>query len=288
MLKRILTASVLIIIVFGFILGLRQVHPAILAGFIAALAVCGSYEMCDALKLAEYKAMKWVVIAAAFFSCVAAYLFAYIGLIISIVFFTILALSIFTFKHEYELKDIMATIFIYFYPIIPMALLIVLNAFNNFGLGLYAILLVVFIPVMTDTMAYFTGFLIGGKKLCPEISPKKTIAGAIGGVIGGIIGALLVFVLFDVTNLFASFRYVDEFYLTNELWKSALIYIALGIIAAPICEIGDLIASWIKRKAGIKDYGNIFPGHGGFMDRLDSVIVNIPIVLVFMEIITRI
>ena len=141
---------------------------------------------------------------------------------------------------------------------------------------------------MTDTLAYFTGRFLGNKKLCPEISPKKTIAGAIGGVIGAILGALLVFLLFDVLNVFESFQYVEAFALTDELWKSALIYIALGIVAGPICEIGDLIASWIKRKAGIKDYGNIFPGHGGFMDRLDSVIVNIPIVLCFIEIITRI
>ena len=285
MLKRILTAAIMIIVVFGFILGLRQVHPAILAGFVAALAIASTYEMCEALKMAEYKTMKWLNMLCALCACVAAYFFSYLGLAISIVAFVIIALSVFTFDHKYELKDVFATIFIMFYPILPLALLVIMN---NLELGLYAILLTVFIPVLTDTMAYFTGMAIGGKKLCPEISPKKTIAGAVGGVIGGILGALLVFVLFDITNVFASFKYVSEVAITDELWKSALIYIALGIIAAPICEIGDLIASWIKRKAGIKDYGSIFPGHGGFMDRLDSVIVNIPIILVFVEIITRV
>lgn len=285
MLKRILTASIMIIVVFGFILGLRQVHPAFLTGFITLLTIAATYEMCSALKEAEYNTMKYVDLAAALIVCLLTYFFEYIGLIISIVAFVIIALSIFTFCHKYELKDVMATIFIFFYPIISMALLIIMN---NMEIGLWAILLTVFIPVLTDTMAYFTGFTIGGKKLCPEISPKKTISGAIGGILGGILGALLVFVLFDVTNLFASFRYVSEFALTDELWKSALIYILVGIIAAPICEIGDLIASWIKRKAGIKDYGSIFPGHGGFMDRLDSVIVNIPIVLVFAEIILHV
>ena len=286
MLKRILTALIMIVVVFGFILGLRQVHPAILAGFIAVVTIAGAYEMCDALSKAEYKIMKWINLCAALVVSVLTYFFGYLALALSITAFVLIELAVFTFDHKYELKDVFASIFILFYPILPMSLFIIMNNLEH--IALYSILLTIFIPVFTDTMAYFTGMLIGGKKLCPEISPKKTIAGAIGGVLGAIIGALLIFVLFDVTNLFASFRYVEEFALTDEYWKSVLIYIALGIVAGPICEIGDLIASWIKRKAGIKDYGNIFPGHGGFMDRLDSVIVTIPVVLLFVEIITRI
>ncbi len=285
MLKRILTALVMIVVVFGFILGLRQIHPAILAGFIAVVTIAGAYEMCDALAKAEYKIMKWINLCAAVVITVLTYFFGYLALALSITAFVLIELAVFTFDHKYELKDVFASIFILFYPILPMSLFIIMN---NLEIGLYAILLTIFIPVFTDTMAYFSGMLIGGKKLCPEISPKKTIAGGIGGIVGAIIGALLIFVLFDVTNVFASFKYVEEFALTDAYWKSALIYIALGVIAGPICEIGDLIASWIKRKAGIKDYGSIFPGHGGFMDRLDSVIVSIPIVLCFAEIITRI
>ncbi len=285
MLKRILTASIMILVVFGFILGLRQIHPAFITGLVIVLAAGAAYEMSQALKKAEYNTMMYLLICASVLIDLAAYFFSYLGLALSMTAAIIIILAIFTFDHKYELKDVFATISILFYPILPMALLIIMN---NFTLGLYAILLTVFIPVLTDTMAYFAGVTIGGKKLCPEISPKKTIAGAVGGVVGAILGALLVFVLFDVTNLFASFKYVSEFALTDAYWKSALIYIALGLVAGPICEIGDLIASWIKRKAGIKDYGNLFPGHGGLMDRLDSVIVNIPIVLCFIEIITRI
>lgn len=285
MLKRILTALVMIVVVFGFILGLRQVHPAFVTGFICAITLAATYEMCDALKKAEYKTMMILNMSCALVSCLCAYFFGYLGLTLSITAFVLIELAVFTFDHKYELKDVFASIFILFYPILPLSLFVIMN---NSPIGLYAILLTILIPVLTDTMAYFSGYLIGGKKLCPEISPKKTIAGAIGGVIGGIIGALLIFLLFDVLNVFASFKYVEEFAVSDAYWKSALIYIALGIIAAPVCEIGDLIASWIKRKAGIKDYGSIFPGHGGFMDRLDSVIVNIPIVLLFIEIITRV
>ena len=188
MIKRILTALVMVLVVFGFILGLRQVHPAILAGFVGVLSLAATYEMCDALKKAEYKTMLFVNMACALVTCVCAYFFSYMGIALSITVFVLLSLAIFTFDHKYELKDVIASIFIMFYPILPLALLVILN---NSVLGLYAILLTVFIPVLTDTMAYFTGYLIGGPKLCPEISPKKTIAGAIGGIIGGILGAVI-------------------------------------------------------------------------------------------------
>ena len=141
MLKRILTALVMIVVVFGFILGLRQVHPAFLGGFATLLAIAATWEMCSALKAAEYNTMKTVDMAAALCICVLSYFFGYIALALSTVFFVIIALAIFTFDHKYELKDVFATIFIFFYPILPMAMLVIMN---NLEIGLYAILLTVF------------------------------------------------------------------------------------------------------------------------------------------------
>ena len=238
--------------------------------------------MCKCLKATnEYNPMMIVNLIASVAISVFTYFFDYQGLVLSTLIFIIIMLSIFTFNHKYELKDVFASIFVLFYPIIPIALFIHIN---NLAVGLYAMLLTIFVPAMTDTMAYFTGFLIGGKKLCPTISPKKTVAGAIGGVFGGIIGALLIWLLFDVVGLFNSFNNVVAVSVHETQWIAILIYVALGAISAPICEIGDLIASWIKRKAGIKDYGNLFPGHGGVMDRIDSIIVMIPITLIFISI----
>ena len=282
MLKRTLTAVGILAIVFGFVLGLRQIHVAFVFGLILVISVIGTYEMCKCLKATnEYNPMMIVNLIASIAISVFTYFFDYQGLVLSTLIFIIIMLSIFTFNHKYELKDVFASIFVLFYPIIPIALFIHIN---NLAVGLYAMLLTIFVPVMTDTMAYFTGFLIGGKKLCPTISPKKTIAGAIGGVFGGIIGALLIWLLFDVVGLFNSFNNVVAVSIHETQWIAILIYIALGAISAPICEIGDLIASWIKRKAGIKDYGNLFPGHGGVMDRIDSIIVMIPITLIFISI----
>ena len=282
MLKRTLTAVGILAIVFGFVLGLRQIHVAFVFGLILVISLIGTYEMCNCLKATnEYNPMMIVNLIASVAISVFTYFFDYQGLVLSTLIFIIIMLSIFTFDHKYELKDVFASIFVLFYPIIPIYLFIHIN---NLAVGLYAMLLTIFVPAMTDTMAYFTGFLIGGKKLCPTISPKKTIAGAIGGVFGGIIGALLIWLLFDVVGLFNSFNNVVAVSIHETQWIAILIYVALGAISAPICEIGDLIASWIKRKAGIKDYGNLFPGHGGVMDRIDSIIVMIPITLIFISI----
>ena len=130
------------------------------------------------------------------------------------------------------------------------------------------ILWIVFIGAFaTDTFAYFSGVFLGKHKLCPEISPKKTIEGSIGGTIGAIILLLLYGLLLEKT------------------FKMDINYIKLGILGlviSPISQIGDLTASIIKRKYGLKDYGNLFPGHGGILDRLDSVIATAPLVYIYV------
>lgn len=96
------------------------------------------------------------------------------------------------------------------------------------------------------------------KKLCPKLSPNKTIEGSIGGILGSIL----------LTTIFSKY-----FYLT-PLWKNIL----LSIIASIMAQIGDLTASKIKRETGIKDYGYIMPGHGGILDRFDSILFTAPVV----------
>ncbi|MCD7810423.1 MAG: phosphatidate cytidylyltransferase [Ruminococcus sp.] len=127
---------------------------------------------------------------------------------------------------------------------------------------------------IADTGAYFTGVAIGKHKLCPEISPKKTIEGFVGGLV--ITG--LVFV-----GAFA--LYVNKLAKTEiEIaYVSYIAIFALGVICAVIGTIGDLSASLVKRQCGIKDYGKIMPGHGGLMDRFDSVLFVLPTFYAFVS-----
>lgn len=176
----------------------------------------------------------------------------------------------------HELKDLFANVFLLVYPMLFMALAWVLSYKYS---ALFSILFAIFVPTLgADGFAYWFGSMIGGKKLCPKISPKKTVAGAIGGLVGAVIVSLLFWIVFEMfADYYPSFINGCHYqaFISHDVngweWKTALIYIALGTGIGVLAELGDLAASHIKRTIGIKDYGKIFPGHGGFMDRLDSI-----------------
>ena len=137
--------------------------------------------------------------------------------------------------------------------------------------GLLYVLLTVVIPWMSDTGAYFTGTFCGKHKLCPKISPKKTVEGLIGGVVISVGCTVLTAWLYQRFAMPAD---------TEILW----VRVALtALCLAPISVLGDLFASIIKRQTGIKDYGNLMPGHGGVMDRFDSVIFVSPFVFYLLN-----
>ncbi|MCD7892029.1 MAG: phosphatidate cytidylyltransferase [Ruminococcus sp.] len=127
---------------------------------------------------------------------------------------------------------------------------------------------------IADAGAYFTGVTIGKHKLCPEISLKKTIEGFVGGLV--ITGLAFV-------GIFA--LYVNKLAKTEieVAYVSYIAIFALGVICAVIGTIGDLSASLVKRQCGIKDYGKIMPGHGGLMDRFDSVLFVLPTFYAFVS-----
>lgn len=117
--------------------------------------------------------------------------------------------------------------------------------------GFSALIFVLGIVWATDSGAFFAGRLIGGPKLWPRVSPKKTWAGAVGGLITGALAGAVAAILFGVQ-------------VTPEL-----VAVAIGLSA--VCQIGDLFESWVKRRFGAKDSGSIIPGHGGIMDRVDGL-----------------
>lgn len=120
-----------------------------------------------------------------------------------------------------------------------------------------------------DTGAYFTGMSIGKHKLIPTLSPKKTIEGAIGGVVT----ATLLAVIYGMM--------IEKYFTMGEV-NTILLCGLTGVIGSVLSQIGDLAASAIKRYTGIKDFGNLIPGHGGILDRFDSVLLTAPVVYYIM------
>lgn len=133
--------------------------------------------------------------------------------------------------------------------------------------GVYLIWFVFIVSWISDTFAYFTGRLFGKTKLCPEVSPKKTVEGAIGGIIFSIIVCVIYGIILN----------------SHALINMPLIHlVVMGALGSIVSMLGDLAASSIKRNVGIKDYGNIMPGHGGVLDRFDSILFAAPLIYYYI------
>lgn len=131
--------------------------------------------------------------------------------------------------------------------------------------GIYLLIFAFFCAWMTDTFAYFVGSKLGKHKLCPNISPKKSVEGAIGGVLGAVLLNVLLLFIFK------------RFFFEGESGLSYIAVIFLSVVLSVISMFGDLAASTIKRNFGIKDFGKLLPGHGGIMDRFDSALFVMPV-----------
>ncbi len=139
--------------------------------------------------------------------------------------------------------------------------------------AVFFILLILCFAWGGDTCAYFAGRAFGKHKLCPVVSPKKTVEGAIGGVLGTMVFGVA------ATLIYSAAADRMEIFTQSNIGVSMFVVIALlGIVAAVLGIYGDLFASVVKRQCGIKDYGIIFPGHGGILDRFDSVMFIAPFV----------
>lgn len=139
-------------------------------------------------------------------------------------------------------------------------------------IGWWLVVLLLVIAWANDTGAYFVGVLLGKHKMAPKISPKKSWEGFFGGWVISVLCAVLVFILrFEIENTYG-----------ENIFYTLYLLIPVAFLLAPLSVCGDLLASVIKRKSGIKDFGNIMPGHGGVMDRFDSVILIAPLLYLFV------
>ena len=171
-----------------------------------------------------------------------------------------LAVYVLTFP-TYSDKQIMAAFMDFFYVSVMLSFVYLIR---NKEHGLVLVLLIFVSSWINDTCAYFVGRALGKHKMAPVLSPKKSIEGLIGGIVGaGVFGAVFG-ILFD--------KYVDT------MNYAPLLFAVVGAVGALPAVIGDLAASAIKRNNDIKDYGKLIPGHGGILDRFDSIIFTAPII----------
>ena len=173
------------------------------------------------------------------------------------------ALLVFVVKYpKYSANQLFSTIFGIFY--IPVMISFIFKTRETIAFGQWLAWMVYVSSWGSDTCAYAVGRLFGKHKLAPDLSPKKSIEGAIGGIVG----SALIGVIFGL--IMSNF--------TGKSENLIIIFAVIGGLGSVISQIGDLAASGIKRNYDIKDYGHIIPGHGGILDRYDSIIITAPIV----------
>ena len=174
-----------------------------------------------------------------------------------------LFMYVFTFPRHHA-SQIMAAMFAYLYAPVMLSFIYLIR--EGFEQGNYLVWFIFLCSWGSDTCAYAVGVLIGKHKMTPKLSPKKSVEGAVGGVFG----AAILFVLY---TQFVINRYSDAY-------LPLVLVAGLGAAGALVSMVGDLAASAIKRDHGIKDYGKLIPGHGGIMDRFDSVIIAAPLIFI--------
>ncbi len=241
-------------------------ETAVLDVAVAALSAIAVYEMVKAVKLNDDKGFALICAAfGAFFSSTYFSNFGSLSEFIVLAYGIVLLLYAMRNHKEVKVTDIA---FVFMFTVMLPKAFSVLLLFRNQGApySYFFALLSLAVAWFNDTCAYFTGYFLGKHKLCPEISPKKTVEGAIGGVFGDVILCSVLAIIFS--NMTQS----------PINWVSFVLFLPVGAI---IGILGDLCASVIKRQVGIKDYGNIMPGHGGVMDRFDSWVFVAPVLYIW-------
>lgn len=285
--KRFVTGLIVGLTYVAVLLLAIYVHEIFFDVFILFLAIMAGLEMSKALANKFGKAEDVFVVLTPILGYLAFYLVhTTIGMQNGGItaFFGVLALMfiaciVYTMISKTKtMRNAVSTMLVMVYPISVLVYMLGLN-YLSVQFRVSALLLVFLISCFTDTFAYLVGSTVKGPKLCPKISPKKTVSGAIGGLFGGILGGavILLFSIFNILNV--------DVISTNSI-MNIIHFLIIGLFGSVFDQIGDLIASYLKRSCGIKDFGNLLPGHGGVLDRIDGLMLNAVFVFIYMTILS--
>ncbi len=266
MLKRIMSAGMLIIFIAAVAL-LSLKLTLFIDLFISVICAASVFEFCKAVKTLDIFQISLISIAYAFILPLT--LTYGIGMIVSCVYTTLMLAMLIFFHEKISFKDFAYTFSMTLIITVSLSLVVLMTNMHSDYSTMYFILSIA-IPWLADVGAYFTGVFFGKHKLCPKISPKKTIEGAVGGILFCTLCSIVLGFLFNIA-----------FY-SNSLDINYLSLAIIGIVGSLLSILGDLSFSVIKRSYFVKDYGDVIPGHGGILDRFDSVICFVP----FMYIVT--
>ena len=235
---------------------------------LGVISIIGYIELCRATKVCDKKPNILMILT--FAGIVAYYALSYMGndsifLFLTVALMMIVHMAVYVIAYpKYHANQIMHSYFSFVYCPIMLSFVLHTRMLSNYmdtlnyNIGFFLVWMIFIAAWFSDTFAYFTGVLFGKHKIFPVLSPKKTVEGCIGGVVGAGIGGLV---------------YAIILYNCGVLGGEYIIYfLIIGLIGSVVGQIGDLAASAIKRNYEIKDYGNLIPGHGGIMDRFDSII----------------
>ena len=195
------------------------------------------------------------------------------------------ATSVFDHRRS-SVKGTIYCIFCMLYCGVLSTLLSAINHLDNNSMA--AILLVFMVPVLTDTGAFVIGSSLKKfvpLKLAPQLSPNKTVIGAVGGIIGGVLGAIAVYYLMYCLGgvngqiIYTGFNGVD-LTVRSATFPALLSFVLVGLVTSFMAQIGDLFESALKRECGVKDMGNLLPGHGGILDRFDSMLYSSVVIFI--------
>ncbi len=256
---RIVSAAILVPVLLLLVLVVPKEFAAVVMGILQAIA---SYELLYRTKLVTKP--KLVIYCAVMAFAIA--IWSFYGAIHA--YFVLMVLAYFLLMFSEMMRDHVKMRFEMLSMcfvgglVVPylMSSVVRILAMNT---GRYVILIPFFVACFCDAGAYFVGVKFGRHKLAPVVSPNKTIEGALGGLACGIVSMLIYTVILDWPLRF------------DVNYGAAILYGVLGCLAG---ELGDLCFSVIKRQTGIKDYGNLVPGHGGVLDRFDSILAVGPLI----------